>query len=488
MKMKAIVVLCLMMACHHAGARAITNAVTNATLSTTSGASIRDTNLVQWINQYIPTNSKKLVVNTQCYGGDMARAFGDDPNTAVISGTSPGQLGIYGGYDDGASRGLRPGAGRTAQDVHTAGIGTRNQRETPTVGGGLSPTNFPMEPVSTGGVVRSRHVIFYAGQPDDRPGRDVDQDARIAGNFAGEPNTTYEAVAGTTAGGWDQNGNAAGLRRAIQNAGAAITNSPTPDQEQFILYITDHGDLHVTAVVTTNIPPFGPPVTFSNFPAFTTNTLRPEGILRDAHAIPGFSVFVPFPEGGDVLHIVNEPYTPFFPSGWQMIVTPEIPAALPIILNEFFELPFELDNNVVGDFPDEGIVLFFPVDKHFFVDSFFDVFLTIDIIQTTGQPWPVEWISQDSGSIAKPGSPMIEVFELVPDNPTGPFLIGWGGYDPVRLEFSHGLDPQGWIPMTPFMPGGPQYVQFFDIPFPVGMIRAFENSGDSDGDGPDMPP
>ncbi|HMP96755.1 MAG TPA: hypothetical protein PKA51_07535, partial [Kiritimatiellia bacterium] len=376
-----VVVSCLIgiVAVHNARAVAVTNISTNGTLSTSSGASIPDTNVAHWIKQYIPTNSKKLVVLTQCYGGNMVDKFDGDPNTTVISGTSPGQLGIYGGYDDGASRGLRPGPGRTAQDIHNGGVGTRNRRETPMTGGGLHPTNFPMERVSTGGVVRSRHVVFYAGQPDDRRGRDVDQDARIGRNFSGEPNTTYEAVAGTTAGGWDQNGTAAGLRQAIQNAGAAITNSPHPDQEQFILYVTDHGDFHVTAAIMTHV--FGPPLVFSNFPTFQSNAISRDAILRDPGSTPGFSFFVPFHPGGDLLHSISDPYLPYFPGGAQLHITVESPdAPPPLVFSEVIELPFELNNNaILGDFPGEGLVLFFPVSKPLFVDSFFDVFITVSL-------------------------------------------------------------------------------------------------------------
>ncbi|MFQ5796554.1 MAG: hypothetical protein ACE5JP_16095, partial [Candidatus Bipolaricaulia bacterium] len=73
------------------------------------------------LEHYIPSEAKKLLVFGQCYGGDTTQFFGNMPNTAIASGTSTGQEAHYGGYHDDAAQGLRPGDGRTGQDVHNAG-------------------------------------------------------------------------------------------------------------------------------------------------------------------------------------------------------------------------------------------------------------------------------------------------------------------------------------------------------------------------------
>ncbi|NQU38773.1 MAG: hypothetical protein HQ523_02355 [Lentisphaerae bacterium] len=386
-----------------ASATLVTNATVHGTLATSAGASIRDDDLARWIDTYIPTNTPKLLVLTQCYGGDTAKAFTGKTNTVVLSATSAGQKAVYGGYDAGAANAMRPGSGRTAGNIHTAGAANRDTIETPIVGGGMNPTNFPMTSVSTSGVVRSRHVIWYAGQPDGRPGRDVDQDALLQGHYAGETNTTYWAVAASTDGGWDYDGSARGLRQAIQAAGTLITNSTDPDAEQFVLYVSDHGDRHVTASLVTNLPPNQLAV-LTGFPTFSSLDMNPQDLLDDTNTVPGFSVFIPFEPGGPVFDPDSEPF--FLPPDWGLTITITNQSSLPpLFLTNPIELPLELDNGTVGDFPGEGVQLFFPVEPQFFVDSFFDVFVTIEVVQDTGLTWPISHISQDSGEVPKDIAP-----------------------------------------------------------------------------------
>jgi len=342
----------MLLAAAVASGGAVTNATVRGTLATNAGASIRDDDLARWIDTYIPTNTPKLLVLTQCYGGDMAKEFADKANTVVISATSEGEEAIYGGYDAGATGAMQPGAGRTAQDIHNAGVDNRDAVETPTVTGGMNPTNFPMSSVSTSGVVRSRHVIMYAGQPDGRPGRDVDQDARLQGIYANESNTTYRAVAASTAGGWDYDGTARGLREAIQEAGTLITNSPNPAAEQFILYASDHGDRHVTAALSTILPTHLP-VIFNGFPTFSSDVMAPNVLLLNTNTVPGFSVFIPFEPGGLVFDPGSEPFFPP-PDWWLTITIPDQPTFPPLLLTDPVELPLELDNGTVGDFQGKG--------------------------------------------------------------------------------------------------------------------------------------
>ncbi|MDD2597799.1 MAG: DUF6531 domain-containing protein [Kiritimatiellae bacterium] len=389
----------MLLAAVFASGAVVTNATVRGTLATSWGASIRDDALASWIYTFIPTNTPKLLVLTQCFGGDMANEFADKPNTVVLSATSTGEEAMYGGYDAGAAGAMQPGAGRTAQDIHNAGVANRDTVETPRVAGGLNPTNFPMTSVSTSGVVRSRHVVWYAGQPDGLPGRDFDQDARLHGVFAGEGNTTYRAVAASTTGGWDYDGTARGLREAILEAAVLIAISPNPAAEQFILYASDHGDRHVTAAVATALPT-DLPIEFSEFPTFSRDEMEPKILLNNTNTIPGFSIFVPFEPGGPVFTPGPNPFFP--PLDWQLTITiPDQPSFPPLFLTAPVELPLELDNGIVGDLSGEGIQLFFPVDKQFFVDSFFDVFVTLEVTQTTGQTWPIASISQDSGEVPK---------------------------------------------------------------------------------------
>ncbi len=132
-----------------------------------SDSSIYDYELKRMISDLIPDCSKKLLMFTQCYGGDFLDDFAGDANTAATSANSPGKQSYYDGYDDDAAAGLRPAVGRTASDVHGDGVAGRDSLETPQTGGALPGPSFPMDPVGTNDV-HSRHVLFYTGQPDPK--------------------------------------------------------------------------------------------------------------------------------------------------------------------------------------------------------------------------------------------------------------------------------------------------------------------------------
>jgi hypothetical protein len=210
------------------------------TLSTTQGASISDETLRDLLDEHIPTNNahSSLVVLTQCYGGDTANDLTGRDNTAVLSATSEGETAVYGGYDNDAAAALRPGEGRTSDTVHDAGVAGKHASETPTKSGDA----VSLEDTSKTGDIRSRHVLVYAGQPDSREGRDNDQRDTIESNFAGKANTTVTTVGGDGSGGWDHPGSQAGLTDALE----AISEQMN-ENEQFILFVTDHGDLHPTS-------------------------------------------------------------------------------------------------------------------------------------------------------------------------------------------------------------------------------------------------
>jgi len=247
------------------------------------------------ITNAVPESALKLLVFAQCYGGNLALSplFRDARNTAISSGTSPNQQGRYGGFHDDAARGFRPEAGRTALDLHEEGSagkstvwaeraevtdtqeGTFGWSEWPRMSGGLPLASFPLDPVTSDGAVRSRHIVIFAGRPtvmkedvlthngitipDEGGVRQTFSDAadrdQIKANFQGQPNTTIRTVGGRPSfteyipfinnsgvDGWDYPGDLDGLKRAIEEAGAAIRNAPDPSKEQFILYVADHGE------------------------------------------------------------------------------------------------------------------------------------------------------------------------------------------------------------------------------------------------------
>jgi hypothetical protein len=72
------------------------------------------------LDYYIPAQTPKLIVLTECFGGNITQSpfFLTLPNTAIASGTSPNQEGRTGGYPDDAARTLKPQTGKTAAGVH----------------------------------------------------------------------------------------------------------------------------------------------------------------------------------------------------------------------------------------------------------------------------------------------------------------------------------------------------------------------------------
>ena len=368
-----------------------------ATLSTSAGASITANQLDQYIDSFIDPTANRLLVFTQCYGGDAASQFAGSSNTAVGSATSPGQEAIYGGYDNDAAGALTPGAGRTGQDVHDAGVAGKDDDETPSTGGGLPLSSFDLSPVDPeNGPVKSRHIVVYAGQPDDSPGRDEDQALDIWANNFTEPCTTVSLVGGDGGGIWDQPGSAAGLRNAIASAGQAIRDSDDPSAEQFILFVTDHGDLHKKEPVTTPVPQLSS-VTINSVSSFQTPELTGTSNIID----PGFSIRLELPTG--MTHPVGPPfsYVPFYqPGDWNMILDNGVLPPLP--LDVFEELYVDLDGSgIIGDVADEGVELAFKMDPNFWVDSFFDVTYDVDIFNNTPDEVLLVDFSQDTGPVAK---------------------------------------------------------------------------------------
>jgi hypothetical protein len=225
------------------------------------------------------------MVLTQCYGGDMVDELSDDrDNTHVISATSEGEQAIYGGYDEDAAGALAPGEGRTSADVHEAGTadpdGGGGGAETPSEAG--DPVSLePVDPED--GPIKSRHILVYAGTPDGGNGTsDAAQLATIQANFAGEPNTTVTAVGGDGTGAWDYPGTEEGLEDGLEEISELMN-----EHEQFILFVTDHGDLDAAGACTETFPGLcesGPFILWD--PVF-------DHMANDPGNVPGITVFAP---------------------------------------------------------------------------------------------------------------------------------------------------------------------------------------------------
>lgn len=200
-------------------------------LSSSEGPPIPDTVVADLLDQHIPANNahSTLAVFTQCFGGGLLDDLADRPNTAAMSASLYDQAARYTGYDDDAAAALYPESGRSSDAVHAAGVAGKSALEDPLSQG----DSVSLAPVGEDGL-GSRHVLVYAGAPEALDDQIRDQ---IVQNFAGQPDTTVTTVGGAgAADGWDYPGTFEGFRDALIEISALMDAD-----EQFILFVTDHG-------------------------------------------------------------------------------------------------------------------------------------------------------------------------------------------------------------------------------------------------------
>jgi hypothetical protein len=371
---------------------------THGTLCTSSGSPVYDFELALLISSNIPKCSKKLIVATQCYGGNLLNDFSDrskTPNTAVISATKPGQRAYYGGYDDDAAAALKPGPGRNGNDVHVAGRNGRHRKETPKRGGTMSAGNFNLDNVSDNGPVRSRHIVYYAGIPG---GADDDYRDTISDNFAGEANTTVHTAGGNGGGdGYDHPGTADGLSDAIESAADEINNAEDPCKEQFILFISDHGDLEKLTYSEYRQILRGETIrtTITGFESFVE--ANPEDFFDTADNVTSYSVLLPLGES-EMRWNVDEGRMLNDGDLFLEIFTPD----LSMELGEFRELYADFDGSgIIGDDPMDAVLIEFDIPEDVFVDAFFDNELTTFLSNDSEYDLPLGMQGLHSGEISK---------------------------------------------------------------------------------------
>jgi|GEM_PF-6539771 len=379
-------------------------AVTDGTLPVTAPGEppIFDDELAEMIRRLIPQCSKKLMMFTQCYGGNFLDQFEGDPNTATTSADEPGDESIYGGYHDDAARGLKSGPGRTAKDAHDAGTAGKAASESPQSGGGLGLTDFPLDPVGTNGVC-SRHILVYAGIPE--PMDDADRDA-IKANFPDDGVTqTVHTVGGNgAADGYDKPASHKGMEDAMKEIGDLIRNAENPCCEQFILFVTDHGDIHAITVpplggggnwpLVPGVNPWGGPIA-----GLSSAIVEPTAWLADPSNQTSFSLFMPI---GDVgMTTPAEPHN-FLPPG-SLVMQLQSPVQSTTVQAQKWTYLDVNHDGVVGNWPGEGVNAIFPIPEPTMIGAFFDVFYNVQIQNNTALTLPVSKFRQDSGEIARLG-------------------------------------------------------------------------------------
>lgn len=205
----------------------------HGTLVASDGKHIYDWQLDRLINRHIGNRyQSKILCFTECYGGDKIDDFAGDRNTTILTGGQAGKVTYYGGYHRGLAAGLKPG--RTTAMAHQAGVAHKASGDTPTSTGPVQDIGVG----GAGGAIQSCHVLVWAGQPNAQDQADIND---IRNNFAGQPNTTVTVLSGNGTGA-DGPATFNDLVKALRNIGAMMNPN-----EQFILFVTDHGNLDASA-------------------------------------------------------------------------------------------------------------------------------------------------------------------------------------------------------------------------------------------------
>lgn len=469
---------------------------TSGFLSTSGGAAqISSSDLFFQIDRYIPREAPKLLIFAQCFGGNMAlhSLIRNMPNTTILSATTPNQEAHYGGYHDDAARGLKPEAGRTASTVHEeASIGKstiipkdpsdtspdpvdptqlkelfHKYAELPRISGTVPPEQFSLEPVTSTGAVRSRHIVIYAGRPDsktefvlrhgthtiptsppvgtkERFSDAADRD-QIRQNFPADATTTVSAVGGEKGdAGWDHPGTLDGLHKAIKEAGAAIEAAADPSKEQFILFVTDHGEIGAELFpapqqvpanqrrnlraaagsgtrVGTDLQPLAP-----DDPAI-------DSMIRSSRNQPGLRLRFAAP-GGAVPNLA--------PGNLSLELSN---SGGVVTLNQFSAEGVDLDGDgVIGSDPAEGVLAFFPVEETLLLDLLAQGPFSIDLVNNTGQSLEITEAMLLSGAISMGNSRAPPFITAIFPLENGEIEVRVNGLDGERHVLETSLNLQTW--------------------------------------------
>lgn len=383
----------------------------------------------------IPKEVKRLLIFSQCYGGEFAKSpLFQFSHTATMSASGPDETSIYGGFHLGVSGGAKPEEGRTAQTIYDDGMANAyldgsGFETTEMKGGGLDLKEFHLDPVTETGKVRSRHIIIYCGKPgigkkkDRKTGKDLGEEVsdkddrdRIKKNFRNEPHTTIYTVGGPPASssspnetkgtdGWDYRGDFHGLAQAFRRVKEDLDKDKAAerplDKEQFILYVGDHGE-YKRSKNSVTIPPVS-----SRTTAFTTidASARFRNALEvDMENQPAFEFVLPYDDlNVKVQRDAGGNYIPFYAQGdFFMEIIPPPGKGSPDYLSTFFERYCDDGDDILGNQPGEGVLLRFAIDETIFLDKYLNG-APVDIVITnnTSSAVYVGVISQSTGTVSR---------------------------------------------------------------------------------------
>jgi hypothetical protein len=354
---------------------------------------IFDYQLRNLLDTNLPFCNKKLLVLTQCFGGNMVDDFANVPNVAVASATSDGEQSYYGYYDEAASIALYNESGRTAQDLHNEAMMNHHALESPISGGGLPLSQFPLD--LFGQPQRNLHILFYAGRPADP---DVSYLMTIR-----ERNPLADIVV-VSSGLLQSQSNFPATYDGLRDALATIEGRMTGCDDQFVMFASDHGGLYFGPDRANTLPPGQTSVPTPALPSSLGGILQG---TADPHTY--FVFFIPLYGTGITVDADGSPPL-FAPGAWSIsIPTSTGPQAFTV----FTQIPLELGGDaIVGDDPGEGVFVRFEIPVQTFIDAFVGHTNSVTITNNDPRTWSVE-IALDPGPIPPvlPPTPCVADFD-----------------------------------------------------------------------------
>ena len=206
----------------------------HGTLVEHGGPGIFDFELREMLEANIGDNYESMILTfTQCYGGDFIDDFQDTRDTTILTGNPACKVTYYGGYHRGIAQSLD--LGESTSDAHSAAeTSNPHPREDPQHVG---------ESREIGGS-ESTHVLVWAGDPGGPAGNsDQDDINDIHEEFDNPGENSHVTVLSGDGTGANVDGPA--TRDDLVSALAEI-GSQMNENEQFILFVTDHGNKEAT--------------------------------------------------------------------------------------------------------------------------------------------------------------------------------------------------------------------------------------------------
>lgn len=211
-------------------------------LSDIDGQTFTSADLRKWIDAFMPPwlRQDMILVFSQCYGANWFQDFMDliGSDTTMLAASQENKESTYGGVHKAYAENLNPS--NTVRKMVDEGVKS--------IKGAASGDTV----ASAGNIDRaiggsnSTHVLIWATNPNPQDWEDI---KNIRNNFAGHSNTTVTVLAGASDfkdedGNYTSKATKDNMKLALAAIGLLMHNSG-PNVEQFILHVTDHGDIEI---------------------------------------------------------------------------------------------------------------------------------------------------------------------------------------------------------------------------------------------------